>query len=164
MTQWQLEYQINNTEWPLSQLHLISAPSIKGFWSVWDNLGIFGALTDINSSNLYEFISLYDSGCRQLLSIVLSFENPLHHVSLYVPWALQGETWNLVRTWLLGGKSSAEVQGQAVLVDSFMARSLSGGGLESTVHSYHNNSQTLMIELFSQLANLFFLAAQQFKV
>lgn len=61
---------------------------------------IFGALIciDRNSLYLYEFIPLDDSGCCQLLSIVLSGEDPLQHFSLQVPWALQRATWISIKT------------------------------------------------------------------
>lgn len=43
---------------------------------------------------LYEFISLNNSGCRQVFSVVLSLENSLQHVSLQGPRTLRVETNN----------------------------------------------------------------------
>lgn len=41
---------------------------------------------------LYEFISMNNSGCRQVFSVVLSLENSLQHVSLQGPRTLRVET------------------------------------------------------------------------
>lgn len=102
---------LNNTEWPLSQLNLISAPSTTAPQVFEIKWGFSGApvCIDKNSSHLYEFISLDDSSCYQLLSIVLSGENPLHRVSLNGPWALQGgERWNSVMTLILSALQECE--------------------------------------------------------